>query len=142
MKFVRSARGYKALKLEDHTVGRDPVKVSNEDADKIQKAADEYGFEVVVVDADDDAAVAELYQSTGQLTKPTPDLAAGVAYVTGSGDPVQSPGLTPDGGTPEQAGAQDAAVESPSASAQAAANAARASQSSTPSGSGSSSTPA
>ena len=140
MKYVRTARGYQALKLEDDnlTVNRDPQEVSNELAEKVEKVAEEAGVPVVVVDSDDNDAVKELHVSARSLTKPTPDLAAGVAYVTGSGDPVQTPGLTPEGETPAQAQTQQGADVTPAVPAPGT----RATATPTASGSGSSSNPA
>lgn len=97
MKFVRTARGYHALTLEDgSTVSGTPRKVSNEDADKIVALGEAHGVDVLVVDEDDKAEVQ-------QLTSRTPDLSAGISFATGKGDPVLSPGTTPEGDEPDQA---------------------------------------
>lgn len=104
MKYVRTARGYQNLKLEDTTVTGTPQKVSNELADQLVAAGEQHGVEVIVYDSEDDAQAA----ARSTLTSVTPDLSAGVAAVTGTGDPVQTPGTTPEGDEPSQAGAQEA----------------------------------
>jgi hypothetical protein len=108
MKYVRTARSYQALNAEGETVTGTPVKVSNEKADELVKLGAEHGVEVLVFDADNERDAAfEGVQHRGAQSGVAPDLAAGVAAITGTGDPVESPCVTPDGDEPEQAG-QDA----------------------------------
>lgn len=97
MKHVRTARGYESLVVthdgKQHTVSASPLEVSNEAADAIQTAAEGAGVAVVVGDSAEEVA--------GSSVQPQPDLSAGVSAVSGTGDPVTTPGTTtePDTGT-------------------------------------------
>lgn len=109
MKYVSTARGYQRLVVaEDVTLSSVPQKVSVADADAYAKTAKAAGVELVIVDESDEAAAAAA-AAPASVTGRTPDLSAGVSFVSGSGDPVQTPGATPEGTTPEQAGAQEGA---------------------------------
>jgi hypothetical protein len=107
MKYVRTARGYQSLKLDDElTVDGTLQEVSNDNADKLAKAGDEYGVPVLVFDSEDEAreALGEVPFTVGSRT---PDLSEGVAAVTGRGAPVQTFGGTPDDNSPPPRGAGD-----------------------------------
>lgn len=90
MKFVRTARGYQALTLEDVTVTGRPSEVSDENATKLEKAGAENGVTVLVFDSLDKAS--EGLAEATRLGVATPDLSAGVSAITGTGAPVLSPG--------------------------------------------------
>ena len=102
MKFVRTARGYQALTHEDETVSGTPREVSDELAKKLEKVGAEQGVTVLVFDSAEKAG--EGLSTARRVGVATPDLSAGVGAVFGTGDAVQSPGVTPEGETPEQAG--------------------------------------
>lgn len=121
MKFVRTAKGYQALTLEDVTVTGTPQEVSNEKATALEKAGEDAGVTVLVFDSSDEAR--EGLSTARALGTAQADLSAGVAAVYGTGDPVQSPGTAVDGDEPEQARAQDQ-VAAPSAAQKAAEQAA------------------
>ncbi len=108
MKYVSTARSYQALRYGEGddagVVDATPRKVSNEKAEEIEKLAEKAGIAVRVVDeADHDAAV-EAGELVGAARNgATADLASGTSYAVGTGDPVLSPGTTPEGDTPAQA---------------------------------------
>lgn len=110
MKHVRTARSYRSLTVdvgtEDNpkqlTVTGEPLEVSDENADKLEKAGASVGVEVLVFDEADDAREGTVHRAARSGV--APDLSAGIAVITGTGDPVSTPGTTPDGGEPEQAG--------------------------------------
>lgn len=92
MKSIRTAVSWQALEV-DHdtdkplTVSGTPLTVSNADADRIVKLGAENGVEVVATDVDDES-------DPGATPGATPDLSAGVAALTGTGDPVTTPDTT------------------------------------------------
>lgn len=110
MKFVRTARSYRSLTVdvgtEDNpkqlTVTGEPLKVSDENADKLEKAGAENGVTVLVFDSQDEAGEGVVHRAARSGV--APDLSAGIAIITGTGDPVSTPGTTPDGDEPSQAG--------------------------------------
>lgn len=112
MKFVRTARSYRSLTVdvdgETETVDSEPRKVSNELADKLEKAGDEHGVTVLVFDADTEEGTAEAFegvQHRAARSGVAPDLSAGIAVITGTGDPVTSRVMSDEpGDEPEQAG--------------------------------------
>ena len=98
MKHVRTARGYQSLTVEGTTVDGTPREVSNELADKLEKAGAEYGVKVLVFDKAEDAA--EGIQHRAAQSGQAPDLSAGIAIVTGTGAPVET---TPEGASAPEA---------------------------------------
>jgi hypothetical protein len=89
MKYVRTVRGYEALKLEDVTVTGTLQEVANDLGDKLVKAGEVHGVEVVAFDSPE--AAAEVFSSAlYTVGAPTPDLSQGVGAVTGRGAPVET----------------------------------------------------
>lgn len=98
MKMVRTRLGYEEVVLHDPreegatlTLTREAVKVSNKVADELIQAAAMAGVELKVVDIGEDEPEDPTDSVGGVPSTVEPvDLSAGVAAVTGTGEPVTS----------------------------------------------------
>jgi hypothetical protein len=111
--FVRTARGHEALTHEDVTVSGKPLEVSNETAAELVKLGEKYDVEVLEFDTYADAAEGlALHRTVGVATA---DLSAGVAAITGTGDPVLSPEQPAEAPKTDKADAAPAVKPKPTA---------------------------
>lgn len=103
MKLVRTTRTYEAVTLPDEkregetlTIGGVPIPVADAHAKKYEQTAAEVGVALTVTDAPDDGDGDA--PTAREVDGVTPDLSAGVAVITGRGDPVPF-NPTPSGDT-------------------------------------------
>lgn len=94
MKLVRTRNAGQAVTVPDArdesktlTIGRVPVLVANDAAEKYADVAATVGVALAVTDAPE--GTTEDAEATGQPSGVVPDLSKGIAAVTGTGDPVQ-----------------------------------------------------
>lgn len=110
MKSIRTRLGYEEVVVDGKTedddrilITREAQVVSNEEAERLEKAANRVGVELKVEDYVEGEDGAEGGNPAPRVVQ-TPDLSAGVSAVSGQGAPVSTPGATDDSTDTSKAG--------------------------------------